>query len=128
MKTIIDRIDRFIYRVKKLNRLIDSKTSVKGVVKSVLGALFLSIIILAPFILVTINMFIYTKLTFLLSVILVLLIMGWGFLYYFLYYKLLKSYFPALEDVNTKTPQLFESGIIAFVFFIVGIVVLTSVF
>jgi hypothetical protein len=128
MKTLIDRIDRFIYRVKKLNRLIDSKTSVQGVVKSVFGALILSILILAPFMLITINMFIYTKLTFFLSLILVLLVMGWGFLYYFFYYRLLKNYFPALEDVDTLTPQLFESSIIAFIFLVIGFVVLTSVF
>jgi hypothetical protein len=128
MKTLIDRIDRFIYRVKKLNRLIDSKTSIQGVVKSVFGALILSILILAPFMLITINMFIYTKLTFFLSLILVLLVMGWGFLYYFFYYRLLKNYFPALEDVDTLTPQLFESSIIAFIFLVIGFVVLTSVF
>jgi hypothetical protein len=128
MKTLIDRIDRFIYRVKKLNRLIDSKTSIQGVVKSMFGALILSILILAPFMLITINMFIYTKLTFFLSLILVLLVMGWGFLYYFFYYRLLKNYFPALEDVDTLTPQLFEGSIIAFIFLVIGFVVLTSVF
>ncbi len=128
MKTLIDRIDRFIYRVKKLNRLIDQKTSIKGVIKSVFGALFLSILVLAPFMLIVINMFIYTKLTFFLSLLLVLLVMGWGFLYYFFYYRLLKSYFPQLEDVDTLTPQLFESSIIAFIFLIIGFVVLTSVF
>jgi hypothetical protein len=128
MKTLIDRIDRFIYRVKKLNRLIDSKTSMSGVIKSVLGALFLSIFVLAPFMLVTVNMFIYTKLTFFLSIVLVLLVMGWGFLYYFFYYKLLKNYYPALNEIDTKTPQLFESSIIAFVFLIIGFVVLTTVF
>jgi uncharacterized membrane protein len=54
--------------------------------------------------------------------------MGWGFLYYFFYYRLLKNYFPALEDVDTLTPQLFESSIIAFIFLVIGFVVLTSVF
>lgn len=128
MKTLIDRIDRFIYRLKKLNRLIDSKTSIKGVVKSVLGALLLSVLIVAPLVLICINMFIYTKHTFLLSIFLVILVMGWGFLYYYFYYKLLKNYFPALEDIDTKTPQLVESSIIAFIFLIIGFVVLTSIF
>jgi Kef-type K+ transport system membrane component KefB len=128
MKTLIDRIDRFIYRVKKLNRLIDSKTSIQGVVKSVLGALVLSVLVLAPVVLVIINMFIYTKLTFLLSLFLVVVVMGWSFLYYFFYYRLLRNYFPAIEDIDTKTPQLFESSILAFLFLIIGFVVLTTVF
>jgi len=128
MKTLIDRIDRFIYRVKKLNRLIDSKTSIQGVVKSVLGALLLSVLVLAPVVLVIINMFIYTKLTFLLSLFLVVVVMGWSFLYYFFYYRLLRNYFPAIEDIDTKTPQLFESSILAFLFLIIGFVVLTTVF
>jgi Kef-type K+ transport system membrane component KefB len=128
MKTLIDRIDRFIYRVKKLNRLIDSKTSIQGVVKSVLGALVLSVLVLAPVVLVIINMFIYTKLTFLLSLFLVVVVMGWSFLYYFFYYRLLRNYFPAIEDIDTKTPQLFESSILAFIFLIIGFVVLTTVF
>jgi Kef-type K+ transport system membrane component KefB len=128
MKTLIDRIDRFIYRVKKLNRLIDSKTSVQGVVKSVLGALLLSVLVLAPIILIIVNMFIYTKLTFLLSIFLVVTVMGWGFLYYFFYYRLLRNYFPVIEDIDTMTPQLFESSILAFVFLIIGFVVLTTVF
>jgi Kef-type K+ transport system membrane component KefB len=128
MKTLIDRIDRFIYRVKKLNRLIDSKTSIQGVVKSVMGALLLSVLVLAPVVLVIINMFIYTKLTFLLSVFLVVIVMGWSFLYYFFYYRLLRNYFPVIEDIDTMTPQLFESSILAFVFLIIGFVVLTTVF
>jgi Kef-type K+ transport system membrane component KefB len=128
MKTLIDRIDRFIYRVKKLNRLIDSKTSIQGVVKSVMGALLLSVLVLAPVVLVIINMFIYTKLTFLLSIFLVVIVMGWSFLYYFFYYRLLRNYFPVIEDIDTMTPQLFESSILAFVFLIIGFVVLTTVF
>jgi len=128
MKTLIDRIDRFIYRVKKLNRLIDSKTSIQGVVKSVMGALLLSVLLLAPIVLVIINMFIYTKLTFLLSLFLVVIVMGWSFLYYFFYYRLLRNYFPVIEDIDTKTPQLFESSILAFIFLIIGFVVLTTVF
>lgn len=128
MKTLIDRIDRFIYRVKKLNKLIDSKTTIQGVIRSVLGALLLSVLVLLPIVLIIINMFIYTKLTFLLSVLLVFVVMGWSFLYYFFYYRLLKNYFPQIEDVDTKTPQLFESSLLAFVFAIIGFVVLTTVF
>lgn len=128
MKTWIEQIDRFIHRVKKLNRLIESKTSVKGVVKSVFGSLFLSILALAPLFLIVISMFIYTKLTILLSIFLVVLVMGWAFLYYFFYFRLLGNYYPAVKDINTKIPQLVESSIVAFVFLIVGIVVLISVF
>ncbi|HBY66091.1 MAG TPA: hypothetical protein DEG42_06960, partial [Acholeplasmataceae bacterium] len=104
------------------------KTSVKSVVKSVAGALLLSILIIAIPVLVIINMFIYAKLTFLLSVFLVIIVMGWSFLYYFFYYKLLKNYHEELSEINTKIPQLVESSIVATFFFFIGIIVLATIF
>ncbi|MCF7930009.1 MAG: hypothetical protein K9L02_00690 [Acholeplasmataceae bacterium] len=125
---VIDSVFRFFRRFGKLVKLIDKKTSVKLVVKSVFGALLISILIILIPALVMINMFIYTKLTFLLSILLVLLIMGWSYLYYFFYYKLLKNYHPELNEINTKLPQLVESTIVALFFMILGIVVLSLVF
>jgi len=125
---VIDSVFRFFRRFGKLVKLIDKKTSVKLVVKSVLGALLISILILLIPVLVVINMFIYTKLTFLLSVLLVFLIIGWSYLYYFFYYRLLKNYHPALNEINTKLPQLVESTIVALFFMVLGIVVLSLIF
>lgn len=125
---MIDSIFRFFRRFSKLVKMIDKKTSMKLVVKSVFGALLISILIVLLPALVMINMFIYTKLTFLISVLIVLLIMGWSFLYYYFYYRLLKNYHPSLEDINTKMPQLVESTIVATFFMVLGIVVLSIVF
>ncbi|MBU1094041.1 MAG: hypothetical protein KKH01_06235 [Firmicutes bacterium] len=124
----IDKVFRFFRRFANLVKLIDKKTTVKLVVKSVFGALLFSILIVLLPALILINMFIYTKLTFLISILLVLLIMGWSFLYYYFYYRLLKIYHPTLENINTKIPQLTESTIVAFFFMILGIVVLSVVF
>jgi len=128
MNALIDKVFVFFRRFKKLIKMIDKKTSVKSVVKSVAGALLLSILIIAIPVLVIINMFIYAKLTFLLSVFLVIIVMGWSFLYYFFYYKLLKNYHEELSEINTKIPQLVESSIVATFFFFIGIIVLATIF
>jgi hypothetical protein len=73
-------------------------------------------------------MFIYTKLTFILSVFLVIIVMGWSFLYYFFYYRLLKSYHEKINNINTLLPQLTESILVSIFFLVVGIVVLAVIF
>jgi len=128
MTSLIDKVFKFFRRFKNLVKIIDKKTEMKFVVRSVLGALLISILIVLIPTLVLVNMFIYTKLTFFISIILVFMIMGWSFLYYYFYYRLLKNYHPSLEDVNTKLPQLMESTIVALFFMVLGIVVLSVVF
>jgi len=128
MNALINKIFVFFRRFKKLIKLIDQKTTIKTVVKSVAGALLLSLAVVTIPVLVIINMFIYAKHTFLLSIILVLIVMGWSFLYYFFYYKLLKNYHEELAEVNTKMPQLVESSIVALFFFFLGIIILATIF
>ena len=128
MNSLIDRVFKFFRRFKKLVKLIDKKTELKLVIKSVLSALLISALIILIPALALINMFIYTKLTFIISILLVFILMGWSFLYYYFYYRLLKIYHPSLEDVNTKIPQLTESTIVALFFMILGIVVMSVVF
>ncbi len=128
MTSLIDKVFKFFRRFKNLVKIIDKKTEMKLVVRSVLGALLISILIVLIPTLVLVNLFIYTKLTFFISIILVFMIMGWSFLYYYFYYRLLKNYHPSLEDVNTKLPQLMESTIVALFFMVLGIVVLSVVF
>jgi apolipoprotein N-acyltransferase len=100
----------------------------KTSVKSVLGALLISfLIVLLPSIFV-INIFIYTKLTLILSVILLVFVLGWVFLYYHFYYILIKNYHEDVKDINTKIPQHVESTLSAIVLLILGIVVLATVF
>jgi cobalamin biosynthesis protein CobD/CbiB len=128
MKTTIDRIYKFYHRYRNLVKRIDAKTTMKTSTKSVLGALLISfLIILLPSILV-INMFIYTKLTFILSVILLVFVLGWVFLYYHFYYILIKNYHEDIKEINTRIPQYVEATLSAFVLLILGIVVLATVF
>jgi len=128
MNSLIDKAFKFFRRFRKLVKLIDKKTEMKLVIKSVLSALAISVLIVLIPTLALINMFIYTKLTFIISILLVFILMGWSFLYYYFYYRLLKIYHPSLEDVNTKIPQLTESTIVALFFMILGIVVMSVVF
>jgi hypothetical protein len=117
----------FFRRFKKLVKLIDKETKMKYVVKSVLGALLISSLILLLPVLVIVNMFIYTKLTLFLAILLVIMVMAWGFLYYYFYYKLLKNYHPKLEEYNTLLPQLVESSLVSLFFMFLGIIILAIV-
>lgn len=128
MKSLINRIDQMLHRFKKLVKLIDKQTTMKSVVKSVLGALLLSFMTLLLPVLLVINMFIYTKLTFFLAIVLVILVVSWPFIYYYFYYRLLKLYHPSVENINTKIPYWIESSVIALVLLVIGIVVLSVIF
>ncbi len=128
MNTLMHKIFAFFRRFSKLVKMIDKETRVKGVLKSVFGALLISILILLLPVLVVVNMFIYTKLTFLLSIFLFIFILCWPFIYYFFYYKLLKVYYPKVQAINTTIPQLVESTIVAIFFLILGIIVLSVIF
>ncbi len=128
MKSLINRIDQFLHRYKKLQQIIDKETRVQGVTKSVIGGLFITVLILLIPVLVTVNMFIYTKLTFFLALFLSLLVITWPYLYYLFYFRLLKTYYPKLEDVNTKIPLLVEATIISLVLFVIVITILSIIF
>jgi hypothetical protein len=128
MNTFMHKIFAFFRRFSKLVKMIDKETQVKGVLKSVFGALLISILILLLPVLVVVNMFIYTKLTFLLSIFLFIFILSWPFIYYLFYYKLLKVYYPKVQAINTTIPQLVESTIVAIFFLILGIIVLSVIF
>ncbi len=122
----MNRVFKFFRRYRNLIKIIDKKTSMKFVVRSVLGALAISFLLVLLPALVIVNMFIYAKLTFLLSLLLLFLIVGWSFLYYYFYYRLLKNYYPNLQEVNTRVPQLVESIFVALFFLVLGIVVLST--
>jgi len=128
MNTIMDRAYKFYHRYRKLTKMIDSKTSTKSAVKSVLGSMILSTLIILPPVLLVVNLFIYNKLTLILALFLFVFALGWCLLYYMFYYKLLKSYHPEIEAINTKIPQYVESSFVMFFVFIFGIIVLSVIF
>jgi hypothetical protein len=128
MKLSMDKFYRFFDRFKKLVKLIDRETKMNNVIKSVLGALLISLLCLLIPGLIIINMFINTKLNLILAIFSVLLVMSFSFIYYYFYYRLLKNYHPKLENINTRIPQLVESSIISFIFLVIGIIVLSFIF
>ena len=128
MKQLINRIDQAFHRYKKLLKLIDKETHFQGVAKSVLGGLLISVLWLLIPALIVINMFIYTKLTFFLAILLAMMVISWPYLYYALYYRLLKTYYPKIEAINTRFPLLVEASIIAVVLTLIAIIVLSIIF
>ncbi len=128
MKHIMDKVYRFYHKYRNLVKLIDRQTTMKTATKSVLGALLISfLIVLLPSILI-INMFIFTKLKLFLSIILLIVVIGWVFLYYHFYYVLIKNYHEKIKEINTKIPYYVESSFVAFILMTLGFIVLTVIF
>ena len=128
MKRIMDKVYKFYHKYRNLVKLIDRQTTMSTVVKSVLGALLISfVIVLLPIILI-VNMFIFTKLTLFLSILLLILLILWVYLYYHFYYVLLKNYHEKIKEINTKIPKLVEFSFVGFILLTLGVVVLSTVF
>lgn len=128
MKALINRIDQFFFRYRKLIKMIDGQATIKTTLKSVFGALLLSVLTILIPILILVNMFIISKLTLFLAILILIFIVAWPFLYYYLYYALLKNYHPKIQDFNIKIPFWTESTLISIILLIIGIVVLTVIF
>lgn len=128
MNTMMDRFYKFFARYRKLTKIIDSKTKTSSAVKAVLSSMILAIIILLPAVILTINLFIYSKLIFLLACVLIFLALIWCLLYYAFYYKILKYYHPEIENINTKIPQYVETSFMMLFILTLGIIVLSIVF
>ncbi len=126
--TMLDRLSKAFRRYLNINRLINTKTDLKTVLKTVLWALFSSAVLVLIPVLFLINMFIFTKLTFLISLCLLLMLLIWVYLYFMIYYKLLLIYVPELEKVNTRPARFFEMIVTQMLFLSVGIAVLIALF
>jgi hypothetical protein len=90
--------------------------------------MLLALLVLLPIAILVVNMFIYSKLTFILALVLLFLALIWCLLYYAFYYKILKYYHPEVESINTKIPQYVESSIMMFFMLVLGIVILSVIF
>ena len=124
----IDQVYKFYHRYRNILKIIDSKVTTKIVLKSVLFALLISLLIVLIPVLISINLFIYNKLDMILSIILLIILTGWGLLFFKFYYTLLKSYEPSLEDVNVKLPMLVEGSLVSFFLCVLGIIVISVIF
>lgn len=124
----IDQVYKMYHRYRNIIKIIDRKVNTKTVIKSVLFALLISLLILLIPALILVNLFIFSKLEFLLSILLLMLLTSWGLLYFHIYYTLLKSYIPSLEDVNLKLPTLFEGSLVSFFLLVLGTIVISVIF
>ncbi|MFA6692503.1 MAG: hypothetical protein WCR73_01980 [Acholeplasmataceae bacterium] len=124
----IDKVDKMYHRYRNILKIIDTKVNTITVIKSVLFALLISLLIVLIPALVVINLFIYSKLSVILSIFLLILLTSWGFLYFHFYYSLLKSYIPDLENVNLKLPKLFEGSLVSFFLLVLGTIVISVIF
>jgi hypothetical protein len=124
----IDKVDKMYHRYRNILKIIDTKVNTITVIKSVLFALLISLLIVLIPALVVINLFIYSKLSVILSIFLLILLTSWGFLYFHFYYSLLKTYIPDLENVNLKLPKLFEGSLVSFFLLVLGTIVISVIF
>lgn len=124
----IDKVDKMYHRYRNILKIIDTKVNTTTVIKSVLFALLISLLIILIPALVVINLFIYSKLSVILSIFLLILLTSWGFLYFHFYYSLLKTYIPDLENVNLKLPKLFEGSLVSFFLLVLGTIVISVIF
>ncbi|MFA6377066.1 MAG: hypothetical protein WCW63_00420 [Acholeplasmataceae bacterium] len=124
----IDKVDKMYHRYRNILKIIDTKVNTTTVIKSVLFALLISLLIVLIPALVAINLFIYSKLSVILSIFLLILLTSWGFLYFHFYYSLLKTYIPDLENVNLKLPKLFEGSLVSFFLLVLGTIVISVIF
>lgn len=124
----IDKVDKMYHRYRNILKIIDTKVNTITVIKSVLFALLISLLIVLIPALVAINLFIYSKLSVILSIFLLILLTSWGFLYFHFYYSLLKTYIPDLENVNLKLPKLFEGFLVSFFLLVLGTIVISVIF
>jgi ABC-type multidrug transport system fused ATPase/permease subunit len=127
MNNTMSKFYAFFRRYRKLVKLIDRKTKTSSVVKSVFSSFLMSLLIVLLPVLVVVNMFIYTKHIFILSIVMVILIMIWCILYYAFFYFFLKKYHPEVESINTKIPQWTEAVISSLFFLLLGIIVIATV-
>ncbi len=124
----IDSIDKAYHQYRKLLKVIDRYATTKSVIKSVLAALATSLLIVLIPILVIVNMFIFSKLTLILSILLLVILVSWGMLYFHLYYQMLVNYHPELEDVNTTLPARVEGSMISIALFMIGTIIIAIIF
>ena len=124
----IEKVDKMYHRYRNILKIIDTKVNTTTVIKSVLFALLISLLIVLIPALVAINLFIYSKLSVILSIFLLILLTSWGFLYFHFYYSLLKTYIPDLENVNLKLPKLFEGSLVSFFLLVLGTIVISVIF
>jgi hypothetical protein len=128
MMKLLDKLSKGLSRYLAINRLINGRTSLRVVAKTFIWALVSSAVIASVPVLLVINMFIYTKLTLFLAILLLILALCWVYVYFLIYYKLLVIYVPSLEPVNLTYARRFEAVVTAAVIFAIGITVIVALF
>ena len=118
-----------IYKTQKavimeMSVIVTNKTNRK----SVLGALLITMSILLIPLLMIISLFLFKDLYLLLGILLILLFCGGIFIYFFMYYKLLKSYQEELKSFNTKLPFLFDSILISSILLVLALPIVLIIF
>lgn len=128
MRTLLNKISTLFHKYKIINRRLNKVTTAWTTIKSVVFSTIISLLIVVLPVALVINMFIYTKLTFILSVILVLLVMTFIYLYYRFYFILLSNYHEEVKAINTKYVYWVETSVINFIILLIGIAVLSLLF
>lgn len=127
MKKLLHKLYMVWKKYLTLNRRLHLKITTIDNIKSVIFSILMSSIIMLIPVLIIINMFIYTKLIVFLSLCILLLVCLWIYLYYKLYFSLLKNYEPTIDDLNIGHIYWIETSLINAIIIILGIIIITIV-
>lgn len=123
LKKIRDVFRRYVVLTKR----VDENVKVSSMIKSALGSLLITVIIILLPVIVVINLFIYAKLTLFLAILLLVIVIVGVFLYFHFYYVLLKNYHPKVSEISYHIPQYVESIFVSIILLIIGIVVISII-
>lgn len=115
---MIKKISYFLSNYKIQKRKLDEQTSFLHVLQATLGALLLTVLIfLIPGLLIY-NLFIIESIKILLHFLIIILIIGFCFMYEIIYVKIVKTYYPKLENISFKDLVIMEGSIASLIIII----------
>ena len=122
------RISSHYKRYRTLSRRLDKIVDMKNVLKATFFAITISLLIVLIPTLVIINLFIYSKLMIILSILLGFLAVIFMFCYYHFYYVLIANYHEKVNALNTNLLKWTEASLVSAFMMIITAILLIVLF
>lgn len=121
---MMEKISRFLTDYKIQKKRIDEQTSFGNTLKATLGAMLFSLaIFLIPGLLIY-NLMIFNSLVIFLRVVIFILVILFAYTYFYLYVKLMQSYYERIEKLKFNNFIIIEGSISALILIVFTIVVM----
>ncbi len=120
MKILFNKLFTLFRRYKTTLHRLHEMTTTFSAFKSTIFGMLIALLLLTLPLAIIINMFIFTKLSVFLSILIVLIINAWVLLYYKFYFILLGYYHPKVKDLNTKYIYWIETSMINLIILLLG--------